>query len=55
LAETHTQLIVAQRLDYLTAAEIEQIETEIGEVARLLHGLIRKLETTNHEPPTTNS
>jgi len=44
LAEVHTQLIIAQKLGYLTVEEIEHIEMEIGQVARLLHGLIHKLE-----------
>lgn len=49
LAELHTQLIIAEKLEYLTFVEIELIEQEISMVGRLLHGLINKLKTTNYE------
>jgi four helix bundle protein len=48
LAELHTQLIIAQKLDYLTMAEVNQIEVQISEIAKMLHGLIQKVD------PTTN-
>ena len=54
LAELHTQLIIAMKLEYLSTTEVAQIEERIGEVAKMLHGLINKLESTNHELPTTN-
>jgi len=36
-------MVIAQRLDYLTMPEIEQVEVTMTEVAKMLHCLIRKL------------
>ena len=43
LAELHTLLIIAQRLDYLTPEKLADLEKELAEVAKPLHGLITKL------------
>jgi four helix bundle protein len=44
LAELHTQMIIAQRLGYLTAEEVAQFEVAMDGVAGPLNGLINKLE-----------
>lgn len=43
LSELHTLLIVAQRLEYLEAAELGQWEEKLGEVSKPLHGLMESL------------
>jgi four helix bundle protein len=48
LAELHTQLIVAQRLDYLTPQEVTEAEKALEEVGRLLNGLINSLGPTEN-------
>jgi four helix bundle protein len=47
LSEVETQLLIAQRLRYITKADAEGLLSEAGEVSRLLSGLLRAL-TTNH-------
>lgn len=47
LAELDTQFIIAEKLSYLTTAEVQQIEEEINEVMKMLHGLISKLQSPN--------
>jgi four helix bundle protein len=44
LAEVETQIIIAQNLGYLTAAETESVMEMIAEVGRLLHGLLTSLK-----------
>jgi four helix bundle protein len=44
LAEVETQIIIAQNLGYLTAAEIEPVMEIIAEVGRLLNGLLTSLK-----------
>lgn len=43
LAEAHTQLIIATRLNYLQAIDFAKLEDEIGQIQRMAHALIRKL------------
>jgi four helix bundle protein len=43
LAELHTLLVVAQKLGYVTAAQLESIEQGLSEVARPLNGLMSSL------------
>lgn len=40
LAELHTLLVVAQRLDYVDSDRLAELENELAKVARPLHGLI---------------
>jgi four helix bundle protein len=44
LKESETQLILANRLDYLESAEVETVLCEADEVGRMLSGLINRLE-----------
>ena len=44
LAELHTLLLVAQRLGYCMAADLETIEQAITEVRMILFGLMTKLK-----------
>ena len=43
LREVETQLLIAARLNYVTAAQVETIMTKAGEVGRLLNGLMNSL------------
>lgn len=43
LCEVETQLLVAQRLDYLNADTAKPLLADIAEVARLINGLIRHI------------
>jgi four helix bundle protein len=45
LAELHTLLIVAERLEYFDKRALEIIECQLGEVGRPLHGLISTLRS----------
>lgn len=44
LAEVETQIIIAQNLGYLPAAEAEPVMGSIAEIGRLLHGLLTSLK-----------
>ena len=44
LAEAETQLIIAQRLGYLTEAALSSLLDPADEISRMLAGLITKLE-----------
>lgn len=51
LAELETLLLVAVRLQYLTAAELAPVEADMTSLRRMLHGLsnaLRKRLTTGH-------
>jgi four helix bundle protein len=51
LCEVETQVLVAQRLDYLNSDTAKQLLTNTAEVGRLLNGLSRSLSeklTTDH-------
>ena len=43
LAEVHTLLIVAQRLGYLSLAQLEQVESLLSDIRRPLVGLMSSL------------
>jgi len=43
LAELHTLLTVAQKLGYVTPAQLEAMEQKLAEVARPLNGLMSRL------------
>jgi four helix bundle protein len=45
LCEVETQILIARRLDYLSAAQVERIMGGAGEVGRLLNGLMNSLST----------
>lgn len=45
LLEAETQLILAERLEYLAPSERERLEAQSQEVLRMLNALISKLET----------
>ena len=42
-AEVDTQIVIAQRLGYITPAEADAIAGRVVEVQKMLHGLIAKL------------
>lgn len=44
LAELETHLLLTQRLDYLTAADLDSVVAQIHEVGKMLHGLQRSLQ-----------
>lgn len=44
LAEVETQVVIAQNLTYLNAAETEPVMEIIAEVGRLLNGLLTSLK-----------
>jgi len=48
LAEVETQIIIAQNLGYLNAADAERVIEIIAEVGRLLHGLLAAIKKTTH-------
>ena len=43
LREIETQILIAARLQYLTAAQVETVMNRAGEVGRLLNGLVNSL------------
>ena len=43
LREVETQLLIAGRLNYLTASQVETVMNRAGEVGRLLNGLMNSL------------
>jgi len=45
LAEVHTQLIIAHRLDYLSEDRLLEHEAAIKEIRKMLYSLIKKLPT----------
>ena len=48
LFEVETQLLIAQRLSYLTKTDADRLLSEAGEISRLLSGLLRSLNNANH-------
>jgi four helix bundle protein len=60
LQEVHTQLVIAQRLAYVSEETCKSAIQACDEVARLLNGLIRSIDprkqpaSTNQQPPTNN-
>ena len=47
LAEAHTQIIIANRLNYLTNEQLKDLNKNINELQKMLHSLIKKLPTTH--------
>ena len=47
LAEAHTQLLIANRLNYLTLQDFEGLEHRTEELQKMLHSLANKL-ASNH-------
>jgi four helix bundle protein len=43
LAEVETQMLLAQRLKYLSQAEAEKLSKQVDELGRIMSGLIRSL------------
>jgi four helix bundle protein len=43
LAELETQVLIAYDVAYLAAGELKELEALIGEIRRMIHGLIRQL------------
>lgn len=57
LAELHTLLIICERLQYVSAASLFELETAIADLSRPLHRLhdaISRLPTTNNQPRTAS-
>jgi four helix bundle protein len=44
LQEAETQLLIAQRLQYITSAESDTVLSQCSEVGRLINGLSRSLQ-----------
>jgi len=44
LREVETQILIAQRLEYLVQGKVEKVLSRAGEVGRLLNGLMASLE-----------
>jgi four helix bundle protein len=42
--ELETQLLIAERLDYITSDEATKVLNHAAEVGKILHGLIASLE-----------
>ncbi|MGE4073006.1 MAG: four helix bundle protein [Lysobacterales bacterium] len=55
LAELHTLLIVAQKLEYLSPNQLLLLEEQLSEVARPLNGLIGHLGRGTRPSPTTDN
>jgi four helix bundle protein len=47
--EVETQLIIAGKLGYITRAEVEQMGSAAGEIARMLNGLIKAIKCGSEE------
>ena len=54
LAELSTQLQIAGRLKFLTPSNMEDAETRIEEVGKMLNGLRKSLIRTSSQPPNPN-
>lgn len=55
LMEVETLLLIAQRLDFVTATQLADTWSLIEETGRLLNRLIRSIRTTIHEDTTEYS
>ena len=49
LSELETQYVIAQRLDYITAATNADVQAKIEDIRKMLFGLVKKLKVG---PPT---
>ena len=45
LAELHTQFIIAEKVNYIINDDLKQIEDKIDEISKILHGLIKSLQS----------
>ena len=52
-AELQTQIMIAGRLGYCSAAQLAEAENLLQEVGRMLHGLSLFLKSTPQPPPKT--
>jgi len=52
LMEVETQFLIAERLGYVDTAQAKAILGELGEVRRLLGGMVRALRAKANEPTT---
>ena len=52
LMEVETQFLIAERLGYVDTAQAKAVLGELGEVRRLLGGMVRALRTKDKEPTT---
>jgi four helix bundle protein len=43
LAELETQLIISERLGYVSGAELQSLLLRVGEIGRILNGMISSL------------
>ena len=43
LAEVETQMLLAQRLKYISDAQVERLSKQVDELGRIMSGLIRSL------------
>jgi len=50
LCELETQILLASDLDYIGAEKIEIFQKEMGDVERMLKGLIKSLENKHSNP-----
>ncbi len=51
LAEVETQVIIAQRLEFLSAAEAEGLVARVRELRRIVSGLLNALKKRSSLPP----
>jgi hypothetical protein len=52
LMEVETQFLIAERLGYVDTAQAKAVLGELGEVRRLLGGMVRALRTKDKESTT---
>jgi four helix bundle protein len=52
--EMETQLVIAGNLDFLSSTRVAALMDRIGEVSRLLHGLIKSLQPSESTSRTRN-
>lgn len=50
-AEVETQVIIAHDLNYISAAELNEVENRIVEIQKMAHAIIRNLD---HKPPSSH-
>jgi four helix bundle protein len=46
LLEVETHLVIAENLEFIGAATLQQMTEQTGEINRMLNGLIRSLESS---------
>jgi four helix bundle protein len=55
LYEVETHLVIARRLQYLDTATYDTLSSQVSEVGRLLHGLMRGLRASSAAPDTRSA